>query len=141
DGIICVCRHTDDADRALNDFLSWGVEALKMKPPQTIFRRDYASWLAVDFDAQIGLLLARHSQLQRLVIESYERTYETKVDFQLQRIAFSNDPMKGEYVNVGYSIERRANAPYELNRFFCIAPLRTEDHLELLRQIEATITK
>jgi hypothetical protein len=141
DGIICLCHSTDDADLVLNDFLKWGVESLNMRPPQTKIRRDYASWLVVDFEGGLEPLLAKYTELHQLIRESYERTYETKIDFELQRLAFSNDPLKGQYVNVGYSIDRRINAPYELNRFFCVAPLRTEDHLKLLQQIERTFAK
>jgi hypothetical protein len=37
------------------------------------------------------------------------------------------------------SIERRAGEPAERNRFFCTAPLRTDDHLLLLEKIERAV--
>jgi len=141
DGFICVCRDTTDADYVLEDVLKWGMDALKMRAPHTTFPREYSSWLVVDFEKPISSILAKFAELRQLIRESYQRTYKRNIDFELQRLAFAYDPLKGpQSANIGYTIDRRLGAPYEVNRFFCAAPLRTEDHVELLRNIEAILS-
>jgi hypothetical protein len=36
-----------------------------------------------------------------------------------------------------FLIERRVGSPYEANRYFCSAPMHTNDHTRVLEEIEA----
>jgi hypothetical protein len=73
---------------------------------------------------------------------AYEREYHEKLDFQMERFAFNADPLKlPAFTHSQFMIDRRASASYSLNRFFCSAPLKTEVHLDLLRQLEAQLAK
>jgi hypothetical protein len=63
--------------------------------------------------------------------------------FQFKRLGFGQgDSSPGnlsiETIEVAdFAIERRAGEPYSSNRFYCSAPMQTEEHLSLLEKLES----
>jgi len=39
-----------------------------------------------------------------------------------------------------FLMERRAGAPYEVNRYFCAAPIKTAEHIKVLELIERELS-
>ena len=39
-------------------------------------------------------------------------------------------------MNVDFTLERRAGAPYKENKFFSLAPLQTADNIKVLQKLE-----
>jgi hypothetical protein len=140
DGIVVICRDTSDAELVLEDATAWGFETFKLRHPKTVLPRTYTSWLVVDLDKPIANMLAKFSEVRRLIATSYEAAYGTALDFQMQRVAFNVDPKTvPQFTQTDFAIDRRGNTAYSLNRFFCTAPLKTEGHIALLQQIERTL--
>lgn len=139
DGLICVCKDTEDAEQVLNDVLEWGTQKLNIKPGINTFPRDYSSWIVADFES--SLALDKYAEIREVVNVFFHKAYSRNLAFDFQRLVFGPDPtIVPNFSNTSFAIERRGGAPYDLNRFFCTAPLRTPDHIALLHRIEAILT-
>ena len=140
DGIVATGRDTTDAEVVLEDAIEWGFETFGLRRPRTILPRTYTSWIVVDFDEPIGLLFAKYDEIRRQIAKSFKDAYGQMLDFQMQRVAFNVDPQTvPQYTQTDFTIDRRGGAAYSLNRFFCLAPLKTEAHVALLERIEGTL--
>jgi hypothetical protein len=141
DGISVNASSTEVAEEVLTDLLDWSKSALGMRELQRPARKTYHSTVVVEFDHDVGALFFRYARICSFLSDSLKATYNTDNQIMLNRLAFSQDPTKtppsslaGEFV-----IERRVNYPYEVNRFFCSAPLPTDEHVRLLQQIETVM--
>ncbi|UYN96678.1 MAG: hypothetical protein KIT25_07035 [Enhydrobacter sp.] len=142
DGLLVVCRTTTEADIVLDDVISWGQLAFQVRQPASPPPRLYSSWLVVDFDEPIAKLVAKFAIMKGLITAAHERAYGMKLDFQFHRVSFNVDPSTLPlHTFTDYAMDRRGGAPYALNRFFCTAPLKTEEHIQLLSEIEANVLK
>lgn len=140
DGVVVICRDTELAEIVLDDAIEWAIRTLAFRRPKVMPQRTYASWIVVDFDQQIGRIFEKFGNLQALIASSYERAYGDKLNFEMLRVAFNVDPRTlPPYTNTEYTIDRRGNATYDLERYFCTAPLRTAKHLDFLNELEATL--
>lgn len=137
DGIVAACRHTELAEAVLNDVIPWAMEAFGLRPPKTIIPRTYASFVIVDFKAPVSALISQFATLKALLAGAYESTYRKRYEFELSKTSFSVDPQTvPQHTNTEFLFDRRATASYDLNRYFCVAPLKTQDHLDLLAKVE-----
>lgn len=142
DGFIAVCRSTDDADTVLNDAIEWAVERFGMRRPARWPLRTHTSWLVVDFEEAAASIVAKFSKIQKLIKSSYQEAYGNELPFDLARIAFNVDPkLVPQYTNTEFSIDRRGGEAYAANRFFCMAPLKTRAHLELLGKLDTVLAE
>ena len=60
--------------------------------------------------------------------------------FETARISSFVDPtVYNGKIPLGFNLERRAGESFEENRWYCSAPLKTEDHLELVTNLEKAL--
>jgi hypothetical protein len=60
-----------------------------------------------------------------------------KMEFEPSAVYFHVDTSQTKINPGAFAIERRADTPFSENLYFSTAPLRTREHLEMIRQIEA----
>jgi hypothetical protein len=100
--------------------------------------RAYQSHLVVDFEWGLENTIRKFESVTKLMAASFERVnpqFKGKLD--LQRLSFAIDPKAvPPHTTTGFTFERRMNVDYSMNRYFCMAPLRTHDHIQLLKEIE-----
>ena len=136
DGVIVRCRDTNDADVVLDDAIEWLIKTFGVRRPQTTFQRNYQSHLVVEFDGRSAI--HRFEMVAKIMGAAFNAAHPLlKGEFDVQRLAFAIDPaLVPPHTTTGFIFERRGQALYSLNRYFCMAPLRTEDHVRLLEEIE-----
>lgn len=140
DGIIASSRNTRDANLILEDAMEWGIETIGMKRPQTQIARTFSSCVVVDFEKPISAAINRFRDIQALLQQSYEDAYAKSINLEVSRIAFAADPKSvPPHTNTEYLFERRGSAPFSMERYFCAAPLQTDEHISLLEKLEAII--
>ena len=141
DGIVINARQTADADAVMDDFFEWASKTFGLRPPQTPIRRQYTSHVIIDFDHSINGLLKDFDRLCRLIETAY-KSENDQFDYPLHfaRFGLSADPKElPPFAQTGFVMEPRGNHPYTANRYFSIAPVTTDRHLELLEKIEETL--
>jgi len=136
DGInIQVPTKTDDAEiilqKALTFLFDFGV-----RRPSSGALHFYQSIIIADFECSLESILP--SSLLRKISEAMPIAGEAN----LLNIATNFDPAKitnGRWRGINptaFRIDRRATVPYELNRYFCIANMKSSDHIEILKDFE-----
>lgn len=137
DGFICDAHDTEIAESALDDFIEWATAEFKMQPRQSPPRRTYTSALVCIFEKEIASALGNISQMNKLFSKSLKNAYGWDYKLDVARIACQVDPKDiPQLRNTTFVIERRVQSAFSENRFYCLAPLQTPDHIELLETIE-----
>ena len=131
--------NTDDAEIALKEIADWATENLT-HPPQPP-RGAFASQLEVHLECQFGLVFAFLSRVgARLARTRLASHGEPLPPFEVISIGMGVDPLKVQ-IPTHFTIERRTNIPYEENVFFSQAPLKTQEHITLLEELEDEMNK
>jgi hypothetical protein len=137
DGIVAdTGASTDHTDTFIEDLLVFGQQFGLIYRPDMVQRKRCLSELIVRPTRQLGSVCdklgALASKLNQMVIPS-EAFYEwTGFELGVEQ-RFANQP-------ASFKFEREAKTPFELNRFYSCAPLRTDQHKNLLLELEAIMT-
>lgn len=141
DGIYALAQDTTTADFIIDDLIAWAEQAVGLRPSITKIPRKYDNAIVVEFEANIEERLDIFNEL----ISSYNgmlmSLYNKDVSVSLYQIGFAFDPLEVNLaVNAKFTVERRIGLPFSSNRYFCIAPLKTEMHIELLEKFEKALS-
>jgi hypothetical protein len=138
--IIIGAETTEDADIILDDIISlmegtYGFHDLAKRGD-----RVYGSSLIVEFDEAVEQYISVFEGIEKLITPAYKSAFNIKQEVKIERFAFACDPTelpaaKAQFV-ASFTIERRAGHPFDENRYFCGAPLKTSDHIALIEAIE-----
>jgi hypothetical protein len=121
-----------------------------------LFLEDALSSASAEFDlAYTGTLVRSKTHLSEIVIrlnESLAKINPKLVEFadklskihghrnaspfEFGGVSFTSDVSMAALKFTGFMIERRVNAPFSENRYYCKAPLHTDEHLVLLEEFE-----
>ena len=141
DGIYVTAQDTMTADFILDDLLTWAEQAVGLRPAITKIPRKYDNVAVVEFEADIEERLEIFNELISSYNEMLARLYNEAVSVSLYQIGFAFDSLEVNLaVNTNFIIERRMRVPFSSNRYFCIAPLKTEMHVELLEKFERALS-
>jgi hypothetical protein len=137
DGLICEAHGTHFADLILDDLLQWATDKFKLKERLAPIHRTYTSGLVCIFDKSVESGLGKLTTICDLLSKACNDLYGWKYKYNLNRLAFNVDPTEIPHLrSTNFILERRLQVPYSENRYFSIAPLKTEAHIELLETIE-----
>jgi hypothetical protein len=141
DGDALLAQNTDLADLIMTDYLARLDKGLGFRFGQANLARSYLSILVVEFDAAFVERFSLFEAIEQLTSEAIKGDGRRH---KLKRLAFGTDALPdptgasavAQFILRDLLIERRAGEPFERNRFFSRAPLRTNEHIRLLEQIE-----
>jgi hypothetical protein len=144
DGDIIISGNTDLAESGLNALIAYlnGEFGYRMEGKSA--KRYYQSVVVVEFEKQVSEMLPGIASIQKLV-----SSVDSAAPFELLRISFTRgtggmpnvpslNPLDG-IEKSDFTIERRAGSPFSENRFFCTGPLRTNDHIKILQDLENSL--
>ena len=140
DGFVADTRSsTDDSDEFLKDIFDWLSKEYGFTPIQDIIRsKVYVSEVYVRIDSPLNILNPKLEEFSKLLSSRVEG-YGENVTLETTGILFMRDP--GKIGRPGpFKLERQEGIPFEENRYYSLAPLKTEDHLELLKEFEKILT-
>jgi hypothetical protein len=137
DGIIVDTFNSNMSDTILDDLLVWTKQTFDTKDRISLPSRIYSSVVVADFEHDVEPILGKFMELGKLVSKSLRSTYGWNYEYNLQRLALSVDPLVIPHLrNTQFFIERRQQISYSTNRYYCGAPLPTDQHIELLETME-----
>lgn len=143
DGILVTARDTDECDLMADDIIDWAINTLGYRPPETRIPRTYTSTMVVEFDDRIERAFKVIDIIGPKLSKLLKRAYSFDIDIELSRFSIAANQQKvPQYTKSEFAIERRlgerAGGVFE-NRFYCIAPVRTSEHKELLAEFEQVL--
>jgi hypothetical protein len=127
---------TEDADFFLNSISAWMTRRHQIDLTPTM-PTNYFSQLEVVLEKTFHKRLAGLQQFG-MAIGSLLRGYgfDKYPDFEPSGFSLNYDGTKPDRYAGAFSLERRAATSYESNKYFTQAPLKTNDHIAILEQIE-----
>jgi hypothetical protein len=137
DGInVVVQGRSSGAEKALQIVLELAF-SLGVRKPTTTPAHHYLSTIVVDFEKSLDLLVPQ-AFLKKISASAFRE------NAQFLSIAFNADKTEvtGPFPALNptsFSIGRRLEVPYDLNRYFSQAAMTTEAHLSLLEDLEGLI--
>jgi hypothetical protein len=136
DGInIHVPSDTDDAEKILQTVLKFIFE-IGIRNPTSEVLHFYQSTIVADFEVSLESLLPQtllNKISNALPIAGTSHLHNIGTNFD--GTAISSPRWRGINPTV-FRIDRRASAAYELNRYFCLANMKTADHIAILNDFE-----
>jgi hypothetical protein len=138
--LVITAKDTETADRVTNEIILAVDRTFGFKISGIEQHRFYQSNIVAEIDPRVETILLLENILNREIPRPEK-------PFLLKSIMFgSGDPINPftqlplDYIQASDFIrERRATEPYERNRYFSSAPIRTRDHGPILEQIERAL--
>lgn len=138
DGLVGDTKSSTSASEAfLEDLLQWTSKEYGLNYPKNIKKR-YMTELYVETGKALGSLNAKLERIAKAI--SLKSEDDNKSPYQLGGILFAAE-QKTAFVPPLFKFERAEKSPFSDNRYYSSAGLRSEDHIEILEQLEDVLTK
>lgn len=141
DGVIASSvSDTDILEAFVSDVFQWAEKEFGLIPALTSKPEIYfESSIIVQSDADLTQLIRPKSQVVSLVNDALKPDGYDAPQLVMSGLILDADSRKftGRRKLIHFLIDRRVGIPFEENVFFSQAPMRTKDHLSLLRKLEA----
>lgn len=139
-GIVIDTRSsTEDCEKVLDDIVALAHEAFGAKI--TPARHSFASHIIFRSQMRLFDLNPVLSGIAKTLTERSSADLKHPFIFEPTTVLFNVDSSQVKLAPQVFSIERRAEIPFAENTYFSGAPLRTGEHIELLRTFESAITE
>ncbi len=138
DGLVGTASTTEIAEAFLNDLVQWIRERFGFREFTVEPRRLYHSQVVVEFDHKLSNLIPKFQGIISCITARLSPIYKIDTLVDLSRIDFEWDKTVVTLpVPVPrFIIERRVGTPFDRERFFSSAPMKTSDHVQVLEEIE-----
>jgi hypothetical protein len=143
DGLVINAATTNGSEAFLDDVIKFMRESFSFRDFVTKPRLFFQSQLVVEFDRSPEKLLRSLDQIAEIISAPLKKDYDPAIQMQFSRLDFDVDRSPGKPLIARsvqrFGIERRLDIPFEKQRFFCVAPMRTNTHIAVLEAIEKLI--
>jgi hypothetical protein len=141
DGVVVDASKTEDAEEFWDDLCRWMISEKKFRDFTIAPSRRFLSQIIIEFDKPLSKLIGGFEFLTRTVSDKLDAIYDTQIKLGFARVDLEFDRIseRSSLIIPKFIIERRANIPFSRERYFCAAPLRSKDHVEVLQKLEDTI--
>ena len=137
-GIVIDTRSsTDDSEKVLQDIIALAHEAFGaiIRPA----RQTFASQLMFRSDMNLFALNPVLPKIAGVLTQRTSADMKHPFTFEPTAVQFNVDTAQAKTPPAMFSIERRIDVPFAENTYFSQAPLRTAEHIELLKAFEAAL--
>jgi hypothetical protein len=129
---------TEDTDKFLENVVSSAVTEFSLAfDPGIVRRKIYLSELNIRLDTPLANLDPKLTAFADKLTSMCSNT--SPVHFEVGGIAFWTDSTFAVTKTPAFLVERKHNAPFSENRFYTKAPLQTQQHIEMLAELEAIL--
>lgn len=138
-GIIVDTRSsTDNSIRVFDDLLHFAKE----RNGATVIRRRYHLTSQITFrsDLKLSLINPFLQPIANRLSAQLSETLNHPMLFEPTAVIVGPQTWSLKIVPTSFTIERRAETPLNENTYFSSAPLPTSEHVELIEEIERTLT-
>ncbi len=141
EGFVASAWSTEVARKLPEDFLAWASDNHGFRiDPSTFNRYFFLSQVIVEFEAPVANIVRNFEALSGSVRKTFQSTYGVDNQFQFSSLSIDYDRTVVSDSKLNqlsqFTLERQIDKPFSSNRFFCQAPLRTDDHIRLLEELE-----
>jgi hypothetical protein len=141
DGIVINAPTTEAAETFLDDVIPYMRKEFHFRDFITQPRKYFQSQIVVEFERPLAKLVQSFEKISSLLSKRLMETYSLEIPMDFMRLDFDTDRTRNHASNLIQKVifERRVGVPFDKERYYCAAPLRTSEHEALLRDIESLI--
>lgn len=140
DGIVITSQTTDDGEVFWQDLYNFLTTEHSFRPLARKPRIRFISQIVVDFQRELSAVITGYERIIAYIQLALEEEYNVMLKLGLSKIEFDTDQAEKATLQVSkFIIERRVNMPFDQERYYCSAPLRTKEHVNLLEKIEGVL--
>jgi hypothetical protein len=142
DGIVINGIKTDGVEAFLEDVISYMKKEFSFREFITGPRRYFQSQIVVEFDRSPAKLIRSIERITTAISGRLRNIYGMEVPMEFGRLDFDYDKTASPAPAAvqRFIIERRTGIPFEKERYFCAAPMRTDEHEAVLKEIEGLMS-
>jgi|GEM_PF-1947357 len=137
DGIVADARNSEIAETFLDDIIHFMQSEFEFRQFTTEPKRYFWNQIVVEFEKPIERLFPSFEKISGII----SRYLNSDMSMSLAR--FDLQAEKGLQADAGPSpkfiLERRVGIPYKNERYYSSAPIKTDEHITLLEEIERLI--
>jgi hypothetical protein len=140
-GLLCEANeNTDLLDEFINDVLAWVTQEQNL-PIKEAGIRAYVSQMEVVTTTDIGSIFSKISSIGPLISKELSSYGQPAHQYKISGLKMHYDSVPTPLPRVpDFSFERRAGSVYSENQFFTSAPIRTDEHLRIVRLLEELLS-
>jgi hypothetical protein len=140
-GLLCEANeNTNILDDFISEILTW-VEQEQNLPIKETGVKAYISQMAVITASDIGSIFSKIASIGPLISKELSNYGQPAHEFKISGLKMHYDAAPTPLPRAPeFSFERRAGAPYSENQFFTSAPIRTDEHLRIVKMLEGLLS-
>ena len=136
DGIVAEAKNSEIGEAFLDDAIKFFQSEFGFRKFITKPRTYFYNQMVAEFEKPLKKLISSFDGISGAIAKYAE--IELPIEFARLDIQVDNLGVKGPAPK--FILERRANAAFELERYYSSAPLRSEDHVAVLKNIEDVLS-
>jgi len=148
-GVAVQTLTTEQSEIVLENLIALLDDSFGFRIRASSYKRDYVSHIVVQFEKSIESCVAALETINALVRNAM--SIPVAEPFSLKRLAFGKEVFAQPNAaiqtllgldavdRIDFTIERRVNHPFSDNRYYVAAPIRTQELLHTLEEIEKTL--
>jgi hypothetical protein len=142
-GVLCEVEATTDVcDAFLDDIVNFLESEFDQRGREKPNTRSYQSQLEVHSEVNLGMVFPQTSDVGQVLWQTFKSYGYEPTMFELAGLKFQTTALQLKGGSPGdFLLERRAEKPFFANLYFSAAPLRTHDHLNVLKCLEDALSK
>jgi hypothetical protein len=130
---------TEDSEKIFQQSLTWLSKDFGLRyRPEMVKRKTYVSQLTFFTDV-LDKLHPALSKLGQKLTTRVPQFYGQPLGYTPAVVSVAYDPLTTKAGPSPFTIERRADAPFNENKYFSSAPLPTDEHIAMLEAFEADV--
>jgi hypothetical protein len=128
---------TENSEKVLNDILALAHEVFgaAIKP----LRQSFMSQFIFRSDMRLATLNPVVPKIATVLSERASADLKHPFSYEPTAILLNVDTSQTKTAPAMFTIERRAEIPFAENTYFSSAPLRTAEHIEIVKEFEASL--
>jgi hypothetical protein len=126
---------TDDATEFLQDLTTWMTKEFGFRVPSDL-NKAYFSQLTVQLDASVSIVNPKLQTISKMLSADAKALDGKPRQFEVGAVNFWSEDVGASLAPSLCRIERKWGVPFSSNQYFSIAPLDTQQHLNLLTELE-----
>jgi hypothetical protein len=138
DGVVITSPTTEQSELFWDDVSSWMITENGFRNFTEIPIRRFVSQLVVEFNKPLERLVGPFEAMSKIISDRLSPIYDQEVPLGFSRLDLEYDKssFRSSIIVPKFIIERRQGVPFNKERYYCSAPIRTKDHIAILETIE-----
>jgi hypothetical protein len=138
DGVVVTSPTTEQSELFWDDISSWMITENGFRDFTEVPIRRFVSQLVVEFNKPLERLIRPFEAMAKIISDRLSPIYGQDVPLGFSRLDLEYDKMsfKSSIIVPKFIIERRQGISFNKERYYCSAPIRTNEHIVILETIE-----